>query len=335
MTGTIRRAAALSVVTALLLAPAPSSAYLKSGFQVGDRTVSLRWQRTPVRYFVTDRAVPGVNAIQFRDTLARAFASWQDLPTASITFEFAGFTAANPGDGDSLSTLGFRPRPDLERVLAQTEFLVNTTTGEIVESDILFNSTFTWSIASSGESGRFDVESIALHEIGHLLGLGHSAIGETEMRPGGQRVIAAETVMFPIAFSSGNIEGRRLRPDDIAGASDIYPDGDFRRATGSLTGNVTKNGQGVFGAHAVAFNLSTGQLVGNFTLDSNGNFTIAGLEPGRYVVRVEPLDDGETNSYFSNTSRVDVSFLPKFGDRTVVVPAGGTGRALQIEVPPK
>lgn len=120
MTGTIRRAAALSVVTALLIAPAPSSAYLKSGFQVGDRTVSLRWQRTPVRYFVTDRAVPGVNAIQFRDTLARAFASWQDLPTASITFEFAGFTAANPGDGDSLSTLGFRPRPDLERVLAQT-----------------------------------------------------------------------------------------------------------------------------------------------------------------------------------------------------------------------
>jgi len=317
------------------IGPTTASAYLKSGFQVGDRTVSLRWQRLPVRYFITDRPVAGVTPTQFRDAATRAAGSWQNLDTASIAFEFAGFTSAEPGDGDTMSTLGFRARPDLERVLAQTSFLVNTTTGEIVESDVMFNSTFPWSVNTAGEAGRFDVESIALHEIGHMLGLGHSAIGETEMRPGGHRVIAAESVMFPIAFSSGNIEGRRLRSDDIAGASDIYPDGDFRRATGSVTGTVTKNGQGVFGAHVVAFNLATGRLVGNYTLDTNGAFTIAGLEPGRYVLRVEPLDDGDTSSYFSNTSRVDVSFLPQFADRTVAVPAGGAGRSVHIQVQPK
>jgi hypothetical protein len=331
MSGTL----AFSVAVLVVLYAPSSSAYLKSGFQVGDRTVSLRWQRLPVRYFVTDRAVSGVSPTQLRDAAGRAAVNWQNLPMSSISFEFAGFTGAQPGDGDSLSTLGFRARPDLERVLAQTSFLVNTLTGEIVESDVMFNSTFTWSVAAAGEPGQFDVESIALHEMGHMLGLGHSAIGETEMRPGGHRVIAAEAVMFPIAFSSGNIEGRRLRSDDIAGASDIYPDGDFRSATGSVTGSVIKNGQGVFGAHVVAFNLATGTLVANYTLDTGGNFTIAGLDPGRYVLRVEPLDDGETSSYFSNTSRVDVSFLPKFADRTVVVPGGGTGRPVQIEVQPK
>ena len=327
--------ASLAIGALVALTASPSSAYLKSGVEAGGLTVLLRWQRLPVRYVVSERPVPGVTAIQLRDAAARAAGAWQNLATSSIAFEFAGFTAAEAGPADTLSTLGFRARPDQARVLAQTSYVINNVTGEIVESDIWFNSEFDWSVATAGESGRFDVESIAVHELGHMLGLGHSAIGETEMRPGGHSVIAAESVMFPIAFSSGNVESRRLRADDIAGASDMYPDGEFQRATGSATGRVLKSGQGVFGAHVVAFSLATGKLVANYTLDTNGNFTIAGLDPGRYLLRVEPLDDGETNSYFSNPGRVDVSFLPKFADRTIVVPEGGTSRSVQIDVQPK
>ena len=96
--------------------------------------------------------------------------------------------------------LGFQNRPDLDRTLAATNFFIDTTTGEIVESDIFFNSSFTWSTADAGITGRFDVGSIAQHEIGHLLGLSHSALGETELRAGGRRVLGAESVMFPIAY---------------------------------------------------------------------------------------------------------------------------------------
>src|SRR5262249_38752535 len=212
----------------------------------------------------------------------------ESVPTASISYQFGGFTAALPGQDDGLSTLGFLNRPELARVLASTSFLIDTATGELLESDIFFNSAFPWSTAAGGQSGRFDLESIALHEIGHLNGLGHSAIGETELRPeGGRRVLAAEAVMFPIAFAAGSVSARTLRADDIAGISDIYPDNGVADATGSISGRITKDGQGIFGAHVVAFDLSKGELVGNFSLSTDGSFVISRLSPGPHLLRVE------------------------------------------------
>lgn len=59
-----------------------------------------------------------------------------------------------------------------------------------------------WGLAHGG--GRFDTETVALHEIGHLLGLGHSQVAGSVMFPtyGGQR--------------------RALTQDDILGIRAIY-----------------------------------------------------------------------------------------------------------------
>ena len=329
----IRRATALALVLfAVGLRGDTASAYLKLGATAGGSTVSLNWEEMPVRYFVSNRSGGGVTAAQLEQAVVRAFGTWDGVPTANLSTQFVGVTSALPVLRDGINTFGFVDRADQDRVLGATNFLVDTVTGELIESDIYLNSTFQWSVATGGESGRFDVESIALHEIGHLLGLGHSALGETELRPGGRRVLAAEAVMFPIAFSSGSIEGRTLRDDDIAGISDIYPSGEFRSERGSISGNITKAGQGMIGAHVIAFNTTTGKLVAGFALNSSGRYVIGGLEEGTYAIRVEPLDDGDIESFFDETLNIDTNFRVKFHDRLVVVPRGGGISNVNVQV---
>lgn len=330
----MRRSAAVLLSMCIALPARPAFAYLKFSTRVNGRQVTLKWAETPVRYFVSTRnAVPGVTVDDFQAAVGRAFAQWQAVPTSSIAYQFGGLTAALPGEDDGLSTLGFRNRPDLDRVLASTNFLVDIVTGALLESDIFFNSSFAWSTASAGETGKFDVESIALHEIGHLSGLGHSALGETELREGGgRRVLGAEAVMFPIAFGSGTIAGRTLKPDDIAGISDLYPDGGFASATGSISGTVTKDGQPIFGAHVVAFDPANGSMVATFSLNAQGQFSIDGLSPGPHVIRVEPLDDAEIDSFFDTSLAVDIDFKVAFFDRLVIVAAGGDRDSVTVAV---
>jgi hypothetical protein len=330
-----RRYRIAAIVLLVIVFGVPTAAYLKLGTRVGGRTVTMEWRQFPIRYFVTNRDVDGVTAQQFSTAVQRAFLTWQGVPNTQTSSTFVGFTQANPSSGDGATVLGFQNHPELDRTLAATNFFIDSTTGEIVESDIFFNSAFIWSTADAGVSGRFDVESIALHEIGHLFGLSHSALGETELRAGGRRVLGAEAVMFPIAFSAGDITGRRLRADDVAGLSDIYGNQSFQRQTGSVSGKVTKNGRGVLGAHVVAFNPASGKLVGGFSLSDDGAFVIAGLEPGPQVLRAEPLDDGDLSSFFDATMNVDIDFQVKFSDNVVVVPRGGGTRNIEIKVLPK
>jgi hypothetical protein len=229
--------------------------------------------------------------------------------------------------------IGFRSRPELERTLAATTFELDTITGDIIESDIFFNTAFAWSVASAGQADRYDVESVGTHEIGHLLGLGHSALGETEIRPtGGRRVLAKRAVMFPIAYPAGNIEDRTLEADDRAGIGDVYAFATSVRDTGTISGKVTLGGGGVFGAHVTALNTRTGEMVGGFSLDANGGFAIGGLVPGIYVVRAEPIDDADLDSFFDAGTTVKINFKPAYLPTLVAVPKGGSGPSVEIKV---
>jgi hypothetical protein len=330
----VRRALALLAVLTCVGAQ-PAHAYLHLTLSMGATQRPLKWNASRVRWFATDRGVPGVSAAQFQTEVASAFATWEAVPSASIAFQFVGFTSAIPFDDDGISTFGFDAQPDLDRVLGATTFVVDVVTGEIVESDVFFNSIFTWSTAAAGEAGRFDLQSVAAHEIGHFIGLGHSALGETEVRPeGGRRVLASGAVMFPISLGRGTTADRRLQPDDIAGVSDLYPDGDFRDATGAVTGRVMRNGTGVIGGHIVAFNPRSGALIGGFSLGQGGAFQIAGLEPGAYVIRVEPLDDADIDSFFA-PGNIDVDFQVTLHPRLIVAPAGGASERFDVAVRPK
>lgn len=332
---TLRHLGWCAVLCGALCVVTPVDAYLKLGVSVGGQLVGLKWDRR-IDYFVTNQDVPGVSAPQLQVAIGRAFSTWSAVPRTGITHNFGGFTGAQPVGGDGVSVVGFRARPELDRTLAAASFEVDDVTGRILEVDIFFNTTVPWSVAATGLSGNFDIESVGLHEAGHLLGLGHSALGETEIRAeGGRRVLGKRAVMFPIAYPAGNIEDRTLEADDRAAITDIYGNAEAERGTGALRGRVTLNGQGIFGAHVTATHTTSGDTVGGFSLTSQGEFVIGALSPGIYIVRVEPLDDADIDSFFDDDGTVNIGFAPAFYERLVAVPRGGTGPAIEIKVKSK
>jgi hypothetical protein len=323
-------AAAMAALTAGV------DAYLKIGTSISNGSVvSIRWNGFPIRYFVTNRDVPGVTAPQLQQAIDRAFHTWQAVPDLGLSSQFVGFTGVTPSNGDGVNIIGFEDHPELDRVLGATSFTLDTVSGAVLESDIFLNTAFPWSVADGGEAGKQDVESIVVHELGHMHGLGHSALGETELLAGGgRRVLGEASIMFPIAFTAGSVN-RALHPDDVAGISDIYGSSAFRRATGSITGRVTKNGAGVLGAHVVAFNPETGAMIGGFSLSDDGSFAVGALDPGTYVLRAEPLDDGDPGAFLSTSVNVDFNFSPAFFDKLVWVTRGGTAGGIELKVAPK
>ena len=74
-----------------------------------------------------------------------------------------------------------------------------------------FNTDYTWSTASGGESGKFDVQSVATHELGHWLTL-WDLYDSTD----------SEKTMYKWT-ASNEIKKRTLHSDDIAGIKHIYP----------------------------------------------------------------------------------------------------------------
>jgi hypothetical protein len=308
-------------------------AYLTLASSVAGTSVTARWAAMPINYFVTNRGAGPVTAAQMQAATAASFASWAAVPTARVSAVFAGFTNLEPVREDGATVIGFQSHPELDRTLGVTSFTVDRVTGQLVEVDIYLNSFIDWSVAPSGETGRFDVQSVMTHEVGHLLGLGHSSLGETVFRPdGGRRVLGKRTVMFPVAYAVGTVLDRTLQDDDIAAISLTYPTDGFLNKTGTIAGNVTLDGAGVFGAHLLAFNLATQQTVGGFSLDQNGRFVIDGLTPGTYLLRVEPIDDADTTSFFESSANVNVNFKAMYHDKLIAVPAGGAGKNVDVRV---
>ena len=153
--------------------------------------------------------------------------------------------------------------------------------GAIVEADIALNPNVLFS--SDGTLGTYDLESTFTHEVGHLLGLEHSAILGATMQP---RQAMNGVYNLP-AFTQ-----RTLSEDDMAGARALYGS---RAGTGSIFGRLISNsfaGQShaIFGGHVFAEDALTGRVVaGNITL-SSGNYRIDALPPGRYHIIGQTLD---------------------------------------------
>ncbi|MGH9449021.1 MAG: matrixin family metalloprotease [Terriglobia bacterium] len=144
----------------------------------------------------------------------------------------------------------------------------------IVDSDIEFNPADTFSTASTTPANDFDLQEIATHEIGHLLGMDHSGL--------------ANAIMFAYG-DAGGVPTRVLSVDDAIGMGSIYPSSNFANITGTLAGSVSLSSAGIFGAHVVVIDANSGNAVTDAITNTGGSYSIAGVPPGQYNVIALPL----------------------------------------------
>jgi hypothetical protein len=252
---------------------------------------SPRWASMPISYWISELGSDQIaNESEFV-AIHKAFKTWQDVATANVRFDYRGTTPTSVAARDGVNVLTFADTatPLGSSVLATTfMYFENTQNGLMTsEADIVFNQTKTW--ATNGDSSRYDIQAIATHEIGHLLGLDHSGL--------------MSSVMFPFA-TKGAISRRFLQYDDKAGVTELYPGAS--PPTGQIRGTITHAGAPVFGGHVVATNSEGTPLVTTITRP-DGTYLLRFLPPDTYRVYVEPLDEPvteeEIGGFYTNLNK--------------------------------
>lgn len=262
------------------------SSYAFVSLQSG--ALPMFWSNSSVVFTINDGADPRIADGTDEAAVRLAFREWDDVSSSRIAFfEDTGASRSRTDWAsddvhlviwDMAGTSGFFDSSSGGLVaITPVDFVPNT--GEILDADILFNGkNYTFSTDLSG--GTFDIQNVATHEVGHFIGLDHSAVVGATMNP---------------FANTGDTRLRSLEQDDMAGASAIYPAGS---QPGWIEGTLRLGTAPISGAHVVAEDLDGNPCSAGLS-DANGVFRIRGLDQGQYVVYAEPLDGPVRDLNFS------------------------------------
>lgn len=185
---------------------------------------------------------------------------------------------------DEDNSSGYFPAGSGIVALTPISFLAD---GKIIDADILFNGAYSFS--TKGEHGRFDLQDVATHELGHLLGLDHSPW--------------ASGSMYPFADTAVLLH-RSLALDEAHALVQAYP-----LAQGAALSAVLRraDAQPLRGAHVVLRD-ERGRPVASTLSDSHGALTISGLAPGTYQLYAAPVDHPVGAMHLGAGHEIEVDF---------------------------
>lgn len=186
-------------------------------------------------YRLLNKDSPIIPNAVLSDKLTRAFRAWtapgSTCTPGLTTIELAPSDAteiaqANPSE-EGQNLIGVAPtwrHPD--EALSLTTVTFDSTSGRILDADIELNGTAQWSFSDTVAPGTSDLESVLVHEVGHMLGIAHSDDA---------------TAVMTRDFTAPVSERRTLAADDQAAVCAIYPNREQRLASSGLVASTACN----------------------------------------------------------------------------------------------
>jgi len=279
-------------------------------------TGNISWSLNPSNSIVYTGPGTPADEAALTSALNTAFSLWSGAQYQGTNVNTLSFTQGADNSnttfvsGDCVNSIGFTESL-ATGIIAETEvtsyssstppFDYHCSTGAptricpqevcITDADIEFNadSFFYTPGYFRPPSNYFDFQTVATHEIGHLIGLDHSGL--------------ANAVMYPYGDSGTGGIKYALAIDDAIGSAALYPNSAIVNWVGGIKGTVTVDGSPAFGAHVVAVDGATGNVVTDTLSDPNGNYHLRMFQ-GNYFVMVLPLatdtsGDSSTNGVIS------------------------------------
>lgn len=181
----------------------------------------LFWPTSCIQYNMNRRGTNELDLNEARISIGAAFSAWSEITcegggTAKMTFSAGADISCKKSEfnktGANVNVVLFQDEKwnyrGIDGTLAKTSVTYSDETGEILDADIEVN-TANNTVTLSDVPGEvdYDLESIMVHEVGHFIGIAHSADSNAIMAP---------------SYSPGDIK-RELTPDDVAALCAIYP----------------------------------------------------------------------------------------------------------------
>lgn len=248
-------------------------------------TETLRWKRSVIRISVSSSLVqPSTNIKANSDVLgalSRSLEAWSNAAGIEFRLEVSDRQNVSPhgqkGDGVSLITIAQSPENvlffarDPMSEAARTRVFYDKR-GFITEADIVLNPFQQFS--TDGTYGTFDLETTFAHEVGHLLGLKHSAVIGSLMS---DKVARNAVPRDPESVAP------ILSESDVAAIRTLYGNGDDERCCRTISGKlVLQSGKAARQTVVWAEDSETGLIVGQTETSADGVYRIGGLINGEY-----------------------------------------------------